>query len=332
MRSQSSSPEQEANEVDELMDESPAPSRARSISPTPAPKSPEADTSKPMPKMPEPFKAPAFKVPEISSPARPLPAFSSSPAPPPPSFAASTHKPAPSPAPVFNPVAHKPTAPLADIENSTLASVTRRPAKTSQKGWSAAQTKVFGMTAATLPSFVFKVTAPTSTISPLAREAALHAAVQHFEFDMSAQSKPEPKSASQSTQGPWACSMCMLQNPATATEKCTICEEPRPAGKPVATSTPSFMAAGFAPAVTSSSGADWTCDTCMLKNPDSAKEKCQICEARRPAPKTSFGFGQAAAKLAPKARAPGPWNCSLCGLSNPETATEKCQICEEKRP
>jgi hypothetical protein len=113
------------------MDESPAPSRARSISPTPAPKSPEADTSKPMPKMPEPFKAPAFKVPEISSPARPLPAFSSSPAPPPPSFAASTHKPAPSPAPVFNPVAHKPTAPLADIENSTLASVTRRPAKTS---------------------------------------------------------------------------------------------------------------------------------------------------------------------------------------------------------
>jgi hypothetical protein len=31
----------------------------------------------------------------------------------------------------------------------------------------------------------------------------------------------------------------------------------------------------------SAGGGDWECSLCMLKNPDSAKEKCQICEAPR---------------------------------------------------
>ncbi|WVQ84500.1 hypothetical protein IAT38_006652 [Cryptococcus sp. DSM 104549] len=69
-------------------------------------------------------------------------------------------------------------------------------------------------------------------------------------------------------------------------------------------------------------GGQWECDTCMLKNPDSAKEKCQICEAPRPAPKAA----------APKAAAGGQWECDTCMLKNPDSAKEKCQICEAPRP
>ncbi|WVF72973.1 hypothetical protein IAT40_007791 [Kwoniella sp. CBS 6097] len=89
--------------------------------------------------------------------------------------------------------------------------------------------------------------------------------------------------------GPWTCSLCMLQNPASATEKCTICEAPKPASSaPASTSaaapasTPfTGFGAGFGPKK-AAGGGEWTCSTCMLQNPDSAKEKCTICEAKRP--------------------------------------------------
>ena len=49
-----------------------------------------------------------------------------------------------------------------------------------------------------------------------------------------------------------------------------------------------FSFGGPAPTLTpltnpkAAGGAQWTCTVCMLQNPDSAKDKCQICEADRP--------------------------------------------------
>lgn len=89
----------------------------------------------------------------------------------------------------------------------------------------------------------------------------------------------------------------------------------------------------------SSSTTTWTCSTCSLKNPDSAKDKCQICEAERPAPSApavpapaTKSFDWSAAGIAPPSSAGSTWTCSTCGLSNPATATEKCDICDAERP
>ncbi|KAH7911057.1 hypothetical protein BJ138DRAFT_1007405 [Hygrophoropsis aurantiaca] len=97
-------------------------------------------------------------------------------------------------------------------------------------------------------------------------------------------------------------------------------------------------------------GGNWMCDTCMLTNPDDAKEKCTICEAPRPgatpaaskspaaapssvnppsAPIQAFDWG--AAGIKPPKSASGSWTCSTCMLSNPATATEKCTICDTPR-
>jgi hypothetical protein len=141
------------------------------------------------------------------------------------------------------------------------------------------------------------------------------------------------QATSSTSSGPWTCDTCMLQNPDSAKEKCQICEARRPAPKSTASAAPTTpFGFGSLPPTSAKSG-QWTCDTCMLQNPDSAKEKCTVCEARRPAPKAaSSGFSFGATASAPASRAPGPWTCSLCMLQNPESAKEKCQICEAKRP
>ncbi|WOO77876.1 Nucleoporin [Vanrija pseudolonga] len=181
--------------------------------------------------------------------------------------------------------------------------------------------------------------------------------------------KPTPPAPATSTGPEWTCDTCMLKNPDSAKEQCTVCETPRPGAatppaagppkppavpttggfagfgaKPAASSTSAPAAGGFspagavpkaggfsfgqqkpaAPAPTASSGPEWTCDTCMLKNPDSAKEQCTVCEAPRPGatpaaaatgpPKPpsvpavgGFGaFGAKAPATAPAAGGPAP--------------------------
>ncbi|KAG9014324.1 hypothetical protein FRB94_012730 [Tulasnella sp. JGI-2019a] len=84
---------------------------------------------------------------------------------------------------------------------------------------------------------------------------------------------------------------------------------------------------------------EWTCNTCMLKNPESAKTKCTICDATRPAGTTSSippasttaSFNWAASGFTPKA-AEGTWTCSICMCSNPASATTKCTVCEAPAP
>jgi hypothetical protein len=152
----------------------------------------------------------------------------------------------------------------------------------------------------------------------------------------------------------WTCDTCMLKNPASVKDKCSVCDAPRPgaaagaAACAPATSGFNWSAAGMKPPTTSASGGEWACDTCGLKNPASAAEKCTICDAPKPGgatptpaaaptmpvpPAAPFvGFNWAAAGMrAPTAAGAAEWTCGTCGLKNPASATEKCTICDASR-
>jgi hypothetical protein len=345
MRSQTPTPERDDEEVDALMEESPAPSRQRSPPPAPVEKPAPANTSRPLPKTPAPFQAPAFKAPEISSPARPVPAFSPSPAKPRQTSASTNMAPPPVPTPKFTPSAHVPTPPMAEIENSTLASISRTSTKSS-KALSPAQKVALNKSVDSLAKFAFKISVPKTAVCAAAEKAALAKPLETFSFDLTAPSTSSktpsftlPQIPPYNKEEPWLCSLCSLSNPASAKEKCFVCEAPRPAARPAPL--PLSQPIGRAPfgsqlinSMKASASGEWTCDTCMLKNPDSAEEKCTVCEARRPAPRpagASFVFGSAPPKPSTTS-AGGPWTCSLCMLQNPDSAKEKCQICQAKRP
>ncbi|THH30713.1 hypothetical protein EUX98_g3474 [Antrodiella citrinella] len=80
-------------------------------------------------------------------------------------------------------------------------------------------------------------------------------------------------------------------------------------------------------------GEQWTCSTCMLKNPASATEKCTVCDESRPKPASApatGGFNWAAAGMKKPEAAEAKWTCSVCMLSNPPSATQ-CTVCEADR-
>ncbi|EMD38944.1 hypothetical protein CERSUDRAFT_112650 [Gelatoporia subvermispora B] len=144
------------------------------------------------------------------------------------------------------------------------------------------------------------------------------------------------KPPSQPSADTWTCSVCSLSNAASAKEKCTICEAPRPEQLKAAPTTSGFnwSAAGMKPP-SQPSEETWNCSVCLLSNSSSAKEKCTICEAPRPdqpkAAPTTSGFNWVAAGMKPPPAAPmDSWTCSTCMLSNPGSAS-KCTVCESPR-
>ena len=150
-----------------------------------------------------------------------------------------------------------------------------------------------------LPFFTFTVPSIHSALESdrivAAKTAALDAPLQSYHFDLSASSSTTGTSSTSASSSDveWKCDLCMLKNPASAKDKCTICDAPRPAttqqpssgaSAPLSTTTagarPSSMGAVSNP--NAAVAGEWTCGLCMLKNPDSAKDKCGICEAPRP--------------------------------------------------
>lgn len=76
----------------------------------------------------------------------------------------------------------------------------------------------------------------------------------------------------------WTCTQCMLNNPASAKEKCTICEAPRQdAAKSDVKPGFDWVAAGMKKP---DNAGGWTCSVCMVPNSGSAK-KCVSCTADR---------------------------------------------------
>ncbi|KAJ3835835.1 hypothetical protein F5878DRAFT_727242 [Lentinula raphanica] len=149
----------------------------------------------------------------------------------------------------------------------------------------------------------------------------------------------------------WICSECKLSNKDSSADKCAICEAPRPGKAPKAAQPATFDWSGAGMKKPSSTNgtagggdAEWTCLTCMLKNPASAVSKCGVCEAPRPsapsdntnpslaappkAPIQSFNWG--AAGLKPPEPKPGAWQCDACGCTNPEKAA-KCEVCDASK-
>ncbi|CAK9782982.1 hypothetical protein CC85DRAFT_329080 [Cutaneotrichosporon oleaginosum] len=189
--------------------------------------------------------------------------------------------------------------------------------------------------------------AATASATPTAMPSAPSGGFGGFTFKPPA--KPE---------GVWTCDVCMLQNTAADTVKCSVCEAPKPGSKPAA-STPAASAPPAAPFVgfdfggaglkpPAKSAGEWDCDVCSLKNPATATEKCTICEAPKPganaagacapAPASASTPPTSAAKsgfkfvFGSKPDAPGDWTCDTCMLKNPASATEKCSVCETPKP
>ncbi|WWD03659.1 hypothetical protein V865_001714 [Kwoniella europaea PYCC6329] len=161
-----------------------------------------------------------------------------------------------------------------------------------------------------------------------------------FEFSLTESSTAKASSVP-AADAQWTCGTCMLKNPESAKDKCTICDEPRPKASSASSSVFStFSSTSTLVQQPKKNDDQWTCGTCMLKNPDSAKEKCTICDAPRPAPAqasssggkpsgqsgfTGFGNG-----FGPK-KTEGTWTCPMCMLQNPESAKDKCTICDTPR-
>ncbi|KLO17977.1 hypothetical protein SCHPADRAFT_925497 [Schizopora paradoxa] len=216
------------------------------------------------------------------------------------------------------------------------------------------------MDAKALPTFVFQISA--AVIDPKYLDASAVAKSKPLSalptFDLSKPIASTSKSSStslasappvlttaaaaQKCSDAWECSTCMLKNPASVTDRCTVCEAPRQDSTPVPASTTSTNGATsvVTTAAAASKGTDtWTCSLCMLKNPASATEACTICEAPRagaskqsttsaaPSAPASTVFTTAAAAQ----KSQDAWTCSLCMLKNPASATDKCTVCENPR-
>lgn len=103
------------------------------------------------------------------------------------------------------------------------------------------------------------------------------------------------------------------------------------------TATATTSTFGLFAAKPANNSGEWTCNTCMLKNPASVTSKCTICDANRPVaampPPASApaSFNWAASGFAPKAT-DGVWTCSTCMCSNPASAKQKCRVCEAPAP
>ncbi|KAG2344098.1 hypothetical protein BDR05DRAFT_962398 [Suillus weaverae] len=170
------------------------------------------------------------------------------------------------------------------------------------------------MSRLSLPTFEFKPVAPSTN-----------------GFNWTAAGMKAPAAA---TSGIWSCGTCMLENPDSAKDKCTICDAPRSGGaaQPAAVPQKTFDWSKTAIKVPPTQHAEiWQCDTCMLPNPDSAKLKCTVCEAARPgASSAPTGFDWSAAGLKAPGSSTDTWTCSLCMLKVPTSAT-KCTVCDTAR-
>lgn len=144
------------------------------------------------------------------------------------------------------------------------------------------------------------------------------------------------KAPAATTSGTWSCGTCMLENPDSAKDKCTICDAPRSGGaaKPAAVPQKLFDWSKSAIKVPPTQHAGtWQCDTCIFSNPDSANLKCTVCNAARPGAASApapTGFDWSAAGLKVPGSSTDTWTCSLCMLKVPTSAT-KCTVCDTAR-
>ncbi|TFK39940.1 hypothetical protein BDQ12DRAFT_681496 [Crucibulum laeve] len=175
----------------------------------------------------------------------------------------------------------------------------------------------------------FDLNTPNAVASSSGSNPPIHSIPVIKSFDWAAAGMKRPAST-----GGWTCLTCQLTNDSTATEKCAICEAPKPGASK--SPTPKVMAFDWAAAGMKkpASTGGWTCSTCQLANDSTATEKCAICEAPKPeaskppTPKV-IAFDWAAAGM--KRPTVTGWTCSQCGLANDAMGADKCKFCDGAR-
>ncbi|KAJ7880361.1 hypothetical protein B0H14DRAFT_2707611 [Mycena olivaceomarginata] len=129
-----------------------------------------------------------------------------------------------------------------------------------------------------LPSYVFS---PTSDAHTKARDARAR-----LDRAPSASVKGKEKEKAPVQGFNWAAAGAAPPKPrergGRVTEKCAVCEAPRPDAPKTAPAVKGFDwgAAGAKPKAAGAAGA-WTCGTCMLSNGPEVKDKCSVCDAPR---------------------------------------------------
>ncbi|KAF9648635.1 hypothetical protein BDM02DRAFT_3143902 [Thelephora ganbajun] len=114
----------------------------------------------------------------------------------------------------------------------------------------------------------------------------------------------------------WKCGTCDSMNPASATEKCTACDTPKPrAAKPVASSSFSMPKPPSTPLLFGTSAT--TVNTTAATATTSSR---------------SGGFNWGAVGMEPPTTNTEGWKCGTCDLVNPTSATEKCTVCDARKP
>nr|XP_029488358.1 RANBP2-like and GRIP domain-containing protein 5/6 [Oncorhynchus nerka] len=150
--------------------------------------------------------------------------------------------------------------------------------------------------------------------------------------------------------GQWDCDTCTLRNEAFA-NSCLSCQTPRPSEKPAAVS-PALatlsIGSGFGAQFGKKPG-QWECDTCLVRNEESASS-CVSCQTPNNVAKTDVdgaaeskpstmpfgapalatlsigsGFGEQFGKK------PGQWECDTCLVRNEESASS-CVSCQTPNP
>ncbi|KAG5639084.1 hypothetical protein H0H81_007028 [Sphagnurus paluster] len=162
------------------------------------------------------------------------------------------------------------TAPAHSLPTYAFPTAMAGPSGTSQHA--EAKSKAKSLDKSALPSFDFSKQALKSA-SSTAHSSVSAAPMKTFDW-AAAGMKPVGEAG-----GTWTCSTCMLSNPATVTDKCTVCEAPKPEKVDPPVKSFDWTAAGIKP--TGDGGSTWTCSTCMLSNPATATDKCTVCESPR---------------------------------------------------
>ncbi|OXG76017.1 hypothetical protein C348_05165 [Cryptococcus neoformans Gb118] len=294
----------DAADISEVEDAARARKRAAPLKPTeevPQPsKIPEAEKFEPLPTQPISFSSSSITKPAVSSPA---PAAAENYDSPLRKSIIEAPKKAEESAKTFEFSFGQPAKPASEAETEPAMQpiVRSEVPKTSrqEKTYLSAKEAALKVDRLSLPFFTFipSVSAPipansTEEQTKKAKAEAAKSSPPTFAFKLElsapirASSAPSSHAAAvkQASGGKWTCSMCMLENPESATEKCTICEEPRPkkSAPAVPATSGSSGFGGFGVPKAGGGGGNWTCSTCMLQNPGSAKDKCTICEAPRP--------------------------------------------------
>ncbi|XP_057413918.1 E3 SUMO-protein ligase RanBP2 isoform X2 [Balaenoptera acutorostrata] len=168
-----------------------------------------------------------------------------------------------------------------------------------------------------------------------------------FKFGASETSKA-PKSGFEGVfakkEGQWDCSLCLVQNEASAAV-CMACQNPpaSAAAAPASSETSKAPNSGLEGMFTKKEG-QWDCSVCLVRN-EGSSTKCVACQNPRkqsspasavPAP-ASFKFGASETSKAPNSglegmftKKEGQWDCSICLVRN-EGSSTKCVACQNPR-